>query len=162
VENKEIDNKEDKVIKKRKINKDEVVECKNITNGTLVYISKKTGAEYVMEGYGATENFEVGELITMKASYGKILTEPWMIILDDDIVDYLGLRHIYDKIVVPLDKIDSFFDKSVTQMKKALQSAPNGIKSLIASRARTLISEEKLDSISKIKLIEQILNVELI
>ena len=154
-----MDNKQDK---KRKVNKDDEVVCKNITNGTLVYVSKKTGAVWEMEGYGATEIFDVAELVTMKASYSRILTEPWMVIEDDDVIDYLGLRNIYDKISVPLTEIDSFFDKPVTKMEKALAVAPNGIKTLIASRAITLINEGKLDSVSKIKLIEKTLNIELL
>lgn len=150
------------VKKKRKINKDEVVTCKNITNGTLIYVSKKTGAEYLMEGYGTTELFDVGELITMKSSHSRILTEPWMVIEDDDVIDFLGLRSVYDKISVPLDKIDNFFEKSVNQMKSALKVAPNGIKTLIASRAKTLMDEGKLDSINKIRLIESTLNITLL
>lgn len=157
-----MENEKDKVEKKRKISKDEQVTCKNITNGTLVYVSKKTGAEWIMEGYGATEIFDVAELVTMKASHGRILTEPWMVIEDDDIIDYLGLRNVYDKISIPLEKIDSFFEKSISQMKSALKVAPNGIKTLIASRATTLIQEGKLDSIGKIRLIESSLNIRLL
>lgn len=147
---------------KKKVTRDLEVECKNITNGTLVYVSKKTGAEYILEGYGATEIFDVGELITMKSSSPRILNEPWLLIEDDDVIDYLRLRDVYDRISVPLDNIDSFFDKPVSKMRDALDVAPNGIKFLIASRAKTLMNEGVLDSVKKIKLIEDVLQIELI
>lgn len=147
---------------KKKINKDEMIECKNITNGTLVYASRKTGAEYHLEGFGAVEWFSVDELITMKSSMGKILTEPWLAIMDDDVIDYLGLRHVYDKIIVPIDNLGVIFNKSVKELTKILDIAPNGIKTLIASKAKEMVENNQLDSIAKIKLIEEKLGIELI
>lgn len=145
---------------KRQMDKNELIQVTNITNGTVIYVSKKTGAEYLLEGYGSTEMIELGELITMKASANKILTEPWLRIDDENAVEFLGLKSIYEKANL-FEDVNKFFSKSLKEMEKNLEKAPSGYKSLVASKAKEMIDNKELDSIKKIELIENILKVNL-
>jgi hypothetical protein len=80
----------------------------NITNGILIYKSKKTGMHLQFEKYGDIEYIEFGELLTMKTSSRKFLEEPWILILDEEVVKYLGLEKLYKKLVHP-ENIDAIF-----------------------------------------------------
>lgn len=144
--------------KKKKVDLDTLVSCRNITDGQLIYISRKTGLQTLWANYGDEEFIDVAELLTMKASQPKFLTEPWLIIDDDDVIEYLGLKHLYSKIF-DLDDIDTFFDVSVDEMKTILDKIPNGIKESIITRARKKIEDETLYDTRKIRLLEEKLKV---
>jgi len=84
---------------KRKVKLDDVVSVMNTTTGKVLYRSKKTGAEWVLTEYGDTDQIEVSELVTMKNAHPRYLKEPWLLILDDDVVDYLGLSKLYNNVL---------------------------------------------------------------
>jgi hypothetical protein len=137
-----------------------MVSCKNITLGTLTYVSRKTQMETNWEGYGAEEFMDIGELITMSSSQPKFLKEPWIIIEDEDVIEYLGLKSLYDKLFY-VDNIEEFFTKSSAEIKELLQQAPKGLKELIADKARELITSEKLYDLRIIKVLDTELNLDL-
>lgn len=144
--------------KKRKIERDELITVMNYTTGKVVYRSPKTGAELVFYEFGDTDEIEFGELITMKNAYRRYLTEPWLFIFDEDVIDHLGLKQVYENLLRP-EEVDRFFYLPLNKMKNILEKAPLGLKDLIASKAARKIKEGTLDSVSKIKLIEETLNV---
>lgn len=145
---------------KKQLDRDELVTCRNTRNGSLIYISKKTGIETVWEGFGATEELTIGELMTMKSSQPAFLKNGWLVIEDEDVLDYLKIKKIEDE-YLDLDDLDAFFEKNVDEMSKALDVFPQGIKETIATHARKLIEEEKLDSNRVIRLLEDKLKIDL-
>lgn len=145
---------------KRKLNRDDSILVMNNTAGTLIYKSNRSGQEWYFTEYGQTDTIELGELITMNNAHGKFLKEPWLIVLDDDAVEYLGLKRFYDNIF-EFDNIDSFFEMPETKMEELLNKMPNGMKELIVGLSRRKIAEGTFDSMSKIRLIEQKLKVNL-
>lgn len=156
------DAKEEKTARKRvaKIDRDEQVEVMNITNGNLVYQSTKTGMEVLFEDFGDKEWLEVGELLTMRSSQRKFLNEPWILIMDEEVVNYLGLDKLYDKMIDP-EKIDSVFKMPVPKFKEVIEDAPRGIAELIVSRARQKIEDGSLDSVSKIRVLNDKFDIDL-
>lgn len=145
-----------------KIDRNKMVKIRNVTNGTLAWGSPKTNAEFILEGFGTSEWIEVSELITMKSRHPRILTEPWIIIEDDmEVVEFLGLKKVYDKIL-SVDELQSFFKKSIKDMENALNVIPNGLKTLIASRALQMVVSEELTDTRKIKLLERTLKIKLL
>lgn len=132
----------------------------NNTTGTLIYISKKTGAEWKMQGYGAVDEMELGELITMKSAHPKFLNQPWLIILDDEVVEYLGLTKLYENVLKP-EELDEFFDLPIDEMESIMKKAPMGMKQLIASKAKQMYADGILDSVKKKELIESTFGIDL-
>jgi hypothetical protein len=149
------------VKKKRTIERDEVVACRNLTSGKLIYISKKTGLETVWSVYGDEEYLEVGELLTMRSSQPKFLKNPWLIIDDEDVVEYLGLKSIYDSIL-PVDELDNFFNCSVNEARDILPKLPKGLRDLLAEKARQGIQDGNLNNLQLIRLLEQELKLDLL
>lgn len=142
------------------IDKSVLVPVMNITHGSLVYQSRKTGMEIKFERYGDIEYMEIGELLTMRSSQRRFLDEPWILILDDETVQYLGLDKLYKRLVNP-DNIDQIFNFSIEKFKDVIQSAPRGYSQLIISRAKAKMKDGSLDSVAKIKALEERYKVEL-
>jgi hypothetical protein len=143
---------------KQQLEKDMLVPVANFTNGILIYVNKRNGMEWKWEGFGAVDEIELSELITIKSSQPKFLYEPWMFILDSDVVDHLGLTKMYENLMKP-DDIDKIFQLSNDKIEELLQNAPSGMKQVIALRARDLMKQGKFDSLSKKRIIERVLNI---
>lgn len=148
------------ILRKKQIDLNQLVPCRNVTVGNLIYVSKKTGLQTLWMSYDDVEFIDVGELLTMKASQPKFLTEPWLVIDDEDVVEYLGLKHLYAKLA-DVEDLDSFFDKSHGEMEAILEKLPNGTKNSIISRSRQLVEDGTLFDNRKIKVLEKALKIDL-
>jgi hypothetical protein len=159
----EVEHKEDKpeTPKKKKVERDDVVACRNLTSGRLVYISKKSGLETIWSEFGDVEYLEVAELLTMRSSQPKFLKEPWLFVDDEDAAEYLGLRQLYESLI-PIDEVDDFFKLNVQQAKSLLPKLPKGMKALISEKARKGIQDGSLNNLQLIRLLEQELHLDLI
>ena len=80
---------------------------------------------------------------------------------EDWIVDYLGVRQYY-KNAISIDEFDSIFDKDADELNKVISNLSEGQKRSLAYRAKELISQNKIDSLSTISVLEKALNIELI
>lgn len=143
---------------KKQIDPNVLVEVRNVTNGNVFYKSKRSGAEYYFEGYGTTDFIEFAELRTMNSGSPRFLKEPWLIVEDDEVAEFLNLKKIYDAMI---DDIDGFFDQTILDMEEKLRKAPRGSRLAVAQRARQLVDEGTLDSKSKIAMLENTLNIDL-
>jgi hypothetical protein len=142
------------------LNKDMLVPVASFTTGHLVYINTRNGMEWNWHGFGATDDIELGELITMKSAQPKFIYEPWLIILNDEVVDYLGLTSFYETLMKP-DDVDRVFSLPDKEMEELLTNAPSGVKRVVALRAKELIEKNEFDSIRKKNIIERLFKVKL-
>lgn len=145
---------------KKKLNRDDLIVVMNNTAGRLAHGSRKTGQEWLFTEYGQTDEMELSELVTLNNSSPAMLREPWLLILDDEAVEYLGLKKLYENVLTE-DEMEEFFNSDLEQMEKLLDKLPKGMKELIAGLAKKKVEDNTLDSISKIKLIEEKLKVTL-
>lgn len=152
--------KEEIVEEKRKVNRDDIVTVMNITSGLVHYQSKKTGSEWNFHEFGATDEIEVSELVTMKNAHPRYLKEPWLIVLDEDVVDFLGMSKEYEGVLTP-DELDRFYQLPGSKIKELLPSMPRGMKEAVADQARIRIEQETLTNLNVIKAIEEVLKIEL-
>jgi hypothetical protein len=155
-----LDDTKYKRLKKPSLDKNELIPVMNITNGSLIYQSKKTGLEVKFEQYGDIEYLEVGELLTMRSGQRRFLDEPWILIMDNEVVEYLGLEKLYKKLENP-QNIDRIFAFDNEQFKAVVENAPRGYAQLIVSRAKAKLKDGSLDSVAKIKVLEERFKVEL-
>lgn len=143
-----------------KIDLNEMIPVRSVTKGGLTYISPKTGLTVIWDDYNTVEFLEFGELLTMKASKGRFLTEPYVVIDDEEVAEKLGLTGIYEN-MIDTENLEDFYKQSIDAMREQLEKLPRGIKKLIADKSRELVQEGKLFDIRKIKLIEEKLAVDL-
>lgn len=147
-------------IRKKEIDRFEPIPVMNVTNGKLIYVSKKTGAEWVWGDYGDIEYVEFQELLTMRSGQKRFLDEPFLLILEEDVVDYLGLNKMYDS-MINLDSLDDIFKLNQKDFEEIVEKSPKGIKHSIVTRARQKVENETLDSVKKIKYINERFNTDI-
>lgn len=161
IEDVKVEQSAPKEIKRKKsIDLNMLVACRNVHDGEVIYVSKKTGLQTLWSAYGDIEHLDVGELITMKASQPRFMDEPWIVVDDEEVAEYLGLNKLYEKLV-DVDDLDSFFEKPVDEMENILNKLPKGIKDSIAIRARKKVEDETLYDTRKIRLLDEKLNIDL-
>ena len=144
----------------KKIDRTELIPIMNCTSGVLFYTSPKTGASWRLTEYGSIEEMEVSELITMRSAYPKFLNAPWILVMDDEIVEFLGLKDLYQNILFP-EQLDKLFSSPINKMKQIMSSAPRGMQETIVARARELVNQKKFDSATRIDAIEKMFSVDI-
>lgn len=136
------------------IDKYELIPVMNITSGKLVYVSNKTGIKYIWSQYGDIEYLEYQELQTMRVAHKSFLNEPFVIILNDDVVNNLGLTKMYENLI-DLDDIESIFSLDNKKFIEVIENSPRGIVHTIVTKAKELYKKNKLESITKINYINE-------
>lgn len=152
---------ESRTIIPKDVDPTQYVIVRNGFQGRLVYRSRKTGEMFVWDEFGAEQEMELRELRNAKNSYKKFFTDNWFMFDEDWVVDYLGVRQYY-KNAIPVDKFDDIFTQKPAELKRMVSNLSDGQKKSVAYRAKVLISENKIDSLSVISILEEALNTELI
>ena len=147
--------------KKIEIDRNEMITTRSTVDGDLIYISHRTKAKYIWEGYGAELQIDMGELQDMKGSQGKYLTDCHLIVDDEQAAEALGLSKTYDDLVGLENLEDFILETSNKDLEEILPKLPKALKSSIGTVARKLVEEDVLDRRNKIKLIEEKLGVDL-
>lgn len=137
------------------------VTVRNGFQGRLIYKSRKTGELFVWDNFGAEQEMELRELRNAKNSYKKFFINNWFMFDEDWIVEYLGVRQYY-KNAIPVDNFDDIFTQKPDDLKDTLVKLSSGQKKSVAYRAQELIAEGKIDSLSVINILEDVLRIELI
>ena len=139
------------------------IPVRNGFQGTLVYVSKRTGEQFIWDHFGDEQDMELQELKNAKSS-GKAFFERNWFMFDDEyswVIDYLGVRAFYRN-ALKVDEFDELFTMSADQVKKRIEKLSDGQKASVAYRASQLIGENRIDSMSVIGALEDALKVRLI
>lgn len=136
------------------------VEVVNLTPGGLFYRSPKSGRVWDMAEFGSSDYMTVDELKTMLSAHPQFLREPWLLILDEEVIAHLNLSKVYENVYMP-EEVDKLFDLPLEKFKALLETFPLGMRHLLVGRARVAIDSGRLDSRSKISAIEKFFNVQL-
>lgn len=150
-----------KTIIPKDVDPTQYVTVRNGFQGRLVYKSRKTGEMFIWDEFGSEQEMELRELRNAKNSYKSFFINNWFMFDEDWIVDYLGVRQYY-KNAIPIDGFDNIFSMKSTELKRTIAGLSVGQKKSVAYRAKELISEKKIDSLSVISVLEEALNIELI
>jgi hypothetical protein len=160
--------------KKLKFDDNVLISVRSNVFGELIYINHKSGDEVKWNNFGDAQTLSVGDLRAMKAKQLSFFKENWVTIdgidhSDDDyedvkpeeIYDALQITQYYADYLCPKD-INKIFNWSVEDLKNKIPRMTNSVRETIAVRANELISQGILDSMTKIKALEDILKCELI
>lgn len=144
---------------RQSVDRNKVVSIMNGTTGRMSYDSSHTGQEWVFNDFGQIDEITVGELITIKNQHPRYLKEHWMIILDDETVNYLGLESLYKTVFTNKEQVVEILEKPVDELQFIVKNAPVGMKALILDVAKERYQDGKFDSMSKIKVLQEELGV---
>jgi len=136
---------------------------KNISRGKLVYVSKRqNGFVTEWENTNDEDYLELQELISLKNSYKRFVTEPWIRINEPDEVEILKYLQIYKHYEKILDvDVDKMLTLSFDRFEKKFKTLPDSFKQAIAGRAAEMMKSGELDSLKIKNIIEKEMNIDL-
>lgn len=145
----------------RKYDPDEQITCRSITYGELLIVGPKSKLLYSWSNYGDTTPVEYQDLQALRSIRSAHLLKPRIVVEDEELIAQWGkdFENLYSKIVdVDVEKI---LDLPLGKFKTALKNAPNGVQQAVKNIAGEKILDGSLDSLAKIKAIDEILDTDL-
>ena len=145
----------------RKFDPTETFPCRSVCYGELILEGYKSKILYTWANCGDYADVEYQDLQALQLRKSKFLTDPLFIIEDEELVEHWGtlLRPIYSKIEE--EDIEQLLKLTPSQLKKRLNAMPVGIKESIKTMAAAKIMSGELDSLNRIKVIDEVLGTEL-
>ena len=154
---------ESKAAKKtvRKFAPDELIVCRSITFGELLLTGKKSKLLYSWANYGDTTEVEYQDLQALKSTRSSYLFKPRFIIEDEELVEQWGKD--FGDIYKNIEDIDAedLLKLPVAQLRSKLKKASKGVQLAVKNIAGDKILNGSLDSLAKIKAIDEILGTDL-
>lgn len=171
IENTENKAVEETVVETKKINAsvkapkkyapDEMIPCRSITYGELLLTGTKSKILYTWANYGDITEMEFQDLQALKSTKSSYLFKPRFIIEDPELVEQWSndLGKMY-KEIVDVD-VEDMFRLPLNQFKAKLKKAPVGVQQAVKNVAGEKILNGTLDSLAKIRAIDEILDTDL-
>lgn len=146
----------DSVKKVREFKDTDAIKCVSITVGMLGMIGIKSNISYKWAGYGDETDVEYQDLVAAVRSGKKHITEPYFIIQDNDfLAQFPEVEKIYGSMFSTAD-LENILKLGVQEMKATIQNLPNGAKESIKNIVSSQIMSGKLDSVQKIRALDEI------
>lgn len=132
------------------------IPCVSIVTGELLMKGAKTGILYKWSDRDDVTDIEYQDLVSAIRSRSNYIYKPLFLIEDEDVVrDFDELYDFYNNMYTVKD-LRGILNLNPRDMKATILALPEGAKKSIQNIAATMISENKLDSIQKIKILDEI------
>lgn len=148
--------------KKKEFAPTDGVLCRSITPGQLFMEGLKSRILYTWLDNGDVVEVEYQDVVAAIRANRGYVTLPLFVIEDKDVIaEYPQLNKIYDALYTYKDLRDVILDLNPADMKATIMKLPEGAKNSIKHIASQLISDGTLDSVKKIKTLDEIFDTEL-
>lgn len=138
------------------------IPCKSITPGGLYMEGLKSHILYEWTDNGDVTEVEYRDLVAAIRQNVSYVNKPYFIIEDEDIVaQFPQINKIYESMYSINDLKEVLTDLSPRDMKATVLTLPEGAKESIKHIASQMISNGTLDSIQKIKYLDEIFDTKL-
>jgi len=137
------------------------IPCRSLTYGELLLTGPKTKLLHTWANYGDVTEMEYQDLQALKSTRSSYLFKPRFIIEDEELVEQWAgdFKKMYDDIV-GMD-VEALFRLPIGQLKAKLKKAPAGVQLAVKNMAGEKIMNGTLDSLAKIKAIDEVLDTQL-
>ena len=157
------ESKKEKVAQKaaRKYAPTDRIPCRSLTYGELLLTGPKTRLLHTWANYGDVTEMEYQDLQALKSTRSSYLFKPRFIIEDEELVEQWSgdFKKMYDDII-EMD-VEDLFKLPIGQLKAKLKKAPAGVQLAVKNMAGEKIMNGTLDSLAKIKAIDEVLDTQL-
>ena len=145
----------------KKFAQDDMILCRSVTYGELLLTGPKSKLLYSWANYGDVTEIPFQDLQALRSTRSSYLFRPRFIIEDEDLVELWAkdLKDMYNNLVD--DDDDALFKLPLNQFKSKLKKAPRGVQQAVKNIAGEKILNGSLDSLAKIKAIDEILGTDL-
>ena len=145
----------------RKFSPDDMITCRSITYGELLLTGPKSRLLYRWSNYNDTTEVPFQDLQALRSIKSSYLYRPRIVIEDEELVEQWSkdFKELYENIVDT--DIEEILSLPVGKFKAALKKAPKGVQQAVKNIAGEKIMDGSLDSLAKIKAIDEILGTDL-
>lgn len=145
----------------RKFAPDDMIPCRSITYGELLLTGAKTKFLYSWANYGDVTEMYFQDLQALKSTRSSYLFRPRFVIEDEELVEQWknDLGQMYGDIIAT--DVEAIFKLPTNQLRAKLKNAPVGVQQAVKNLAGEKIMNGTLDSLAKIKAIDEILGTQL-
>ena len=141
--------------------RDAVINVRSITFGKLVYKSPTNNAMFIWNGIGEVRQMTIAELTEMNNQCPDFLTNPNVILLNEDAIRMFRLNSVYEN-VAQINNLKSLFKQSTNTIEKAVDRAlMANMRDVLISKIRAMYNNKSLTDINVIKLLEEKLQFDL-
>lgn len=136
---------------------EDLIPCRSMVSGQLFIEGTRSKLLYTFADYGDVCDIEYRDLIYLVRSYrDKTIYEPRIVVEDEDfIAQNPKLGELYESMYTNGDLMD-VINLPLTQMVSTVKSLPVGCKNALKGVVATMIDSGALDSIKKIKALDEI------
>lgn len=146
---------------KKKFKQDEGIVCRSVTVGGLWLDGVKSQNVYRWVEYGDETEIEYRDLVSMVRARSAYIFNPMFIILNDDFVEeFPQLKKFYDEQYTVAD-LKGVLELPVNSMIATIKTLPQGAVSSLKNIASTQVANGQLDSVKKIKALDELFGTEL-
>lgn len=146
---------------KKKFKPDDGILCRSVTVGGLWLDGIKSGNVYRWVEYGDETEVEYRDLVSMIRSRSNYIFNPTFVIEDEDFIEEFSQLKKFYKEQYTIADLKSVLKLPVDSMIKTIQNLPAGAQSSLKNIASTAIANGSLDSVRKIKALDNIFDTEL-
>lgn len=140
---------------KREFDPNDGIPCRSVTYGKLFVNGTKTGMTYMFSDYDDESDIEYRDLVALIRSKDKAIYKPRIIVMDEDFInEYPTLKKFYDEHFA-VKNLKEILDMPDSQMKEAISKLPKGAVDTLKSMAVNQITTGEIDSIRKIKALDE-------
>lgn len=138
------------------------IPCKSITNGGLYMPGLKSNILYTWIDAGDVIEIEYQDLQAAIRSNNSYVMNPFFVIEDEELVaQFPQLKKIYDALYSVGELEDVLTELAPGDMKATILSLPKGAQDSIKHLASKMVSDGRLDSVRKIKVLDEIFDTEM-
>lgn len=160
VNNDSVETTEVKVVKK-KFKPTDMIPCVSITPGEMFYSGMKSDTLYTFAGIDDVVEIEFRDLDYAARSKDAMMYKPRFIVQDKDFVSlHDSLDKIYSSLHTAGD-LKNILKLSPEKMKTAITSLPEGAKESVKTIAATMVDNGTLDSVKRVKLLDEVFGTEM-
>ena len=153
---------EEVVEKKKKFGLHDMIPCLSITPGEMFFMGERSKDLYTWADVGSFTDVEYQDLKYAVQKGDKMVKRPRFVIQDKDfIAEFPELDKIYGDLYSVGD-LKGILSLSAPEMKAQIEALPLGAKDAIKGIAATMIERGQLDSVQRIKVIDEIFGTELL
>lgn len=153
--------KEETVKTPRKFANDDYIRCVSMTSGELIMVGEKTKSVYKWADRGDEQDVEYQDLIYATRAKSGFVFKPRFVIDDEDFLNQnLAVKELYETMYT-FNDIQEVLALDPQSMRQTIATLPDGAKDAIKSIAATMIANGTLDSVTKIKILDEIFDTQL-
>lgn len=147
--------------KKKHFEPSDGVLCRSITQGGLFMDGEKTQIPYKWSDYGDEIEVEYRDLVAAVRRKSPFVFHPYFVVIDDDfIAEFPQLADFYEK-AYSIRDLKEILKLPNNEMIAQLKQLPKGALDSFKSIASTQVANGKLDSVKKIKALDDFFDTDL-